>query len=297
MNKYSYLLYLILVWPVGIQAQPVEVLDDEGTLIRLPAPAQRIISLSPHLTENAFSAGAGTALIATVEFSDYPRKAKSLPRIGGYKAIDTERILAMKPDLILAWGSGNGSQLVQQLRGLGLLVFVSEPVELDDIASLIERLGILAGTSDKAQLAVHLYRKTIAGIGSHYRKRSKVSVFYQIWDAPLITVNGQHMISDVIRLCGGRNVFSGLNVLAPQVSREAVIQADPEVIVASGAIGEHPEWLKSWLKWRHVRAVQQRHLYSLPADIIQRQTMRLLQGTTQLCAFLDRVRADRGMKK
>jgi len=290
MKRNLYLVCLILVWPLWAQAQPVAVLDDEGTLVRLAAPAQRIISLSPHLAENVYSAGAGNALIATVAFSDYPTKARSLPRIGSFNALDIERIITLKPDLVLAWGSGNGTQRVEQLRRLGLTVFVSEPLKLDDIASLIERLGILAGTADAAWPVASLYRQTIDGMRSHYRGKRKVSVFYQIWDAPLMTINGNHMISDVIRLCSGRNVFSELKVLAPQISTEAVIKADPEVIIASGAAGEHPEWLKSWKKWRSIQAVKRRQLYALDPDIIQRQTMRLLMGATQLCAILEDVR-------
>ncbi len=297
MKKKFYIIFLLLVWSGRLLAQPVAVLDDEGTLVRLSAPAQRIISLSPHLAENVFSAGAGKALIATVAFSDYPRKARSVARIGAYNAIDIERIITLKPDLVLAWGSGNGTQLVEQLRGLGLTVFVSEPLKLDDIASLIERLGILAGTTDAAWPVASLFRQTIEGIKLRHRKKRKVSVFYQIWDAPLMTINGNHMISDVIRLCGGRNVFSELKVLAPQVSTEAVIQANPEVIIASGAVGEHPEWLKSWLKWRGVQAVKRKQIYTLEADIIQRQTMRLLMGATQLCAILENVRKDSARKQ
>ncbi len=290
MKKKFYVICLLLAWSGWLQAQPVAVLDDEGTLVRLAAPAQRIISLSPHLAENVYSAGAGNALIATVEFSDYPRKARSLPRIGTFNAIDLERIITLKPDLVLAWGSGNGVQLIEQLRRLGLTVFVSEPLKLDDIPSLIERLGILAGTTDAAWPVASLYRQTIDGIRSHHRGKRKVSVFYQIWDAPLMTINGNHMISDVIRLCSGRNVFSELKVLAPQVSTEAVIKADPEVIIASGAVAEHPEWLKNWKKWRSIQAVKHRQLYALDPDIIQRQTMRLLMGATQLCAILEDVR-------
>jgi len=297
MKKELNIICLLLVWPVWLQAQPVAVLDDEGTLVRLDAPAQRIISLSPHLAENVYSAGAGKALIATVEFSDYPRKARSILRIGAYNAIDIERIITLEPDLVLAWGSGNGTQLVEQLRLLGLTVFVSEPIKLDDIASLIERLGILAGTTKGAWPVAELYRQTIDGIRSHHRAKRKVSVFYQIWDEPLMTINGNHMISDVIRLCSGRNVFSDLKVLAPQVSTEAVIKADPEVIIASGAVGEHPEWLKNWLKWRSVRAVKRGQLYTLDADIIQRQTMRLLMGAIQLCTILEDVRKDSAKKQ
>ncbi len=296
MKRYIGLVVLLLAWPMFAPAQAqellqaIEVRDDEGTLVSLPEPARRIISLSPHLAENVYSAGAGKALVATVEFSDYPRKARKLPRIGGYKTIDVERIVSMKPDLVLAWGSGNGPFLIEHLRKLGLVVFVSEPVELDDVPSLIERLGILAGTSRSAQDVAQLYRQTIHGIKQHYRKKRKVSVFYQVWDRPLITINGEHMISDVIQLCGGHNVFSEQKVLAPQVSREAVIKANPEVIVASSEIEKRPEWLDNWRKWKNIRAVKQGHVYTLPADIIQRQTLRLLQGTTRLCGLLDKAR-------
>ena len=283
---------LLLLGVAGVRAE-VSVSDDTGREVRLARPAQRIVSLAPHITELLFSAGAGDRLVGAVDFSDWPPAAKQLPRVGAYNAVDMERILALRPDLVVAWASGNPPALIERLRGLGLTVFLSEPRELEDVAGNLERLGRLAGTEATAQAAADAFRRRLQALRERYSARVPVSVFYQIWFRPLMTVNGEHLISKVIRLCGGRNVFADLPTLVPKLDMEAVLAADPQAIVAGVREPGDEAWQADWRRWPQLRAVREGHLISLPADLMQRHTVRILDGAGQLCAALERVRAAR----
>ncbi|HWA37642.1 MAG TPA: cobalamin-binding protein [Burkholderiales bacterium] len=269
----------------------IRVQDDYGGTVELAAPARRIVSLSPHLTELLYAAGAGERLVGAVEFSDYPPAAKALPRVGSDAGIDVERVLALQPDLVVAWPNVGSVRTVNQLQQLGLRVFRSEPRALEDIATTLERLAVLGGTATEGKRAAEAFRARVGALGKRYAGASRVRVFYQIWDRPLLTVNGQHVITRVVELCGGENVFAALPLLAPEVDREAVLRADPDVIVASGSGGDPPGWLAGWRQFGGLRAAARGQLYSIPPDVIQRHTPRILEGAEQLCAILERVRA------
>ena len=270
----------------------IVVTDVDGTSIRLAAPARRIVSLTPHITELLFAAGAGDRMVGTAQYSDYPPAARSLPRVGGH-ALDLEAIVALKPDLVLGWKSGNAAASVARLRALGLTVHLSEPGRIEDIAGELERIGLLAGTGAAADAAAKAFRERYAKLAARYSRRPPVTVFYQIWKQPLMTVNGKQIISDAIRLCGGRNVFEQLPVLAPTVTVEAVIAVNPEVIVASGMGESRPEWLDDWRRWTTLKAVVRDNLYFVPPDLLQRHTPRILDGAEKLCTHLEAVRAKR----
>ncbi len=271
----------------------VSAVDDSGQAITLDKPARRIISLAPHATEILFTAGAGDRIVGAVQYSDYPEAAKRIPRVGGYSRLDLETIIALRPDLVVAWKSGNPGGQVEKLRALGLVIYTSEPRRIEDIADHIERLGRLAGTEAAAREAAAAFRARHRRLQRRYAGRPAVNVFYQIWNRPLMTVNGRHLISDVLRLCGGRNVFDKLPILAPKISVEAVLAADPEAIIASGMGAERPEWLDAWRRWRSLQAVQNNNLYFIPPSLIQRHSPRILQGAERLCTALEAVRARR----
>lgn len=264
--------------------------DDTGQEVRLKAPAKRIVALAPHLAESLYAAGAGDRLVGAVDYSDYPPEAKKLPRVGGYSRIDLEAVAALKPDLVLAWESGNNMPQVEKLKALGLTVYVSQPNRMENIADQLERLGQLAGTEGTAKAAADTFRKRLETLRSTYASKPKVRVFYHIWKAPLMTVGGPQIISDAIRLCGGENVFGKLNQMAPTVSVEAVLEADPEAIVATGMGDARPEWLHDWDKWPRLSAVKYGNLFHINPDIMQRHTPRILDGTEKLCVYLDQAR-------
>jgi len=281
---------LLLAVCVSAMAAPVTVTDDTGTPVHLDHPAGRIVSLAPHVTEMLFDIGAGKRIVGAVSYSDYPLAAQAIPRVGSYASLDYERILSMHPDLVIAWSSGNGRAAVQQLRKLGLTVYVSEPRRLDDVARSLRRFGRLTGNEHRGSRAAAGFEQRRHRLARQYAGKSPVSVFYEVWKQPLTTVNGEHLISHVIRLCGGRNVFAALDTLAPAVSVEAVIEADPDVIVASGMGDERPGWLDNWKQWSSITAVKQDNLYFIPPELIQRQTPRVLDGAARLCRQLDSAR-------
>jgi iron complex transport system substrate-binding protein len=274
----------------------VRVLDDAGHAVVLDAPARRIVSLAPYLTELLYAAGAGDAIVGTSEFSDYPQTARDIPRIGGGAGLDIEAIIALQPDLVVAWQSGNPEGQLERLQVLGMTLFLSEPRQLLDVPGTLVRLGKLAGSEPVAQAAVRSFEARYRKLQQRYSGRPTVDVFYQVWRQPLMTVNGEHLISDVIRLCGGRNVFSDLPVLAPQIDIEAVLAADPAVIiVGTGGTSETAE-LQGWKRWPLLRAVARGHLYGVQRELLVRHSPRILDGAEQVCGILEKVRSEKSEK-
>lgn len=271
----------------------VEAVDSLGRSVSLPAPARRIVALSPHIVENVFSAGAGNRLVGVVDYSDYPEAARAIARVGNFRSWSPEVILTLQPDLVLLWGSGNGAAQLGTLERLGLPVYVSELRRLEDIPASIRAIARLAGTGAVGERAAGDFEAEIERLSRQYRKRPPLSVFYQIWNDPLQTVNGSHLISQVIELCGGRNSFADAGPLAPTVGIEAVLSRDPDVILASGMDRARPEWLDNWRQWNRLSAVRHDALLFLPPDHIQRPTARVILGARSLCQQLETVRERR----
>ena len=271
----------------------VNVVDALGHTIQLEHPAQRIISLAPHITELLFATGVGGSVVGADAWSDYPPAARDIARIGDSSRIDLERVLALKPDLIVAWGSGNPRADIAHLQRLGVPVFISEPRHMQDIPADMRKLGHLAGADAAAEAAARSFEKRFEALRAAYSGQRPVSVFYQIAAQPLMTVNGQHMISALLELCGGRNVFAALAPLASAVSVEAVLGADPEVIIAGTWEGEPDTAFDTWKRWPQMKAVHSGHLFTVPADEMHRATPRILDGAAQVCAKLAGVRNER----
>ena len=262
------------------------------TLLMLPVAAQplRVVSLAPHLTEMLFEIGAGDRVVGTVNYSNYPEAAKQIPQVGGYNRINLEAILALQPDLIVGWESGNAPAELARLQQLGFRVHVTEPRQLEDVATVMEQLGELLGRSTEATARAAVYRARLQQLRDQYHSKRLLRVFYQVWDRPLITVNGEQIISHVIELCGGRNVFHALDSLSPQISVESVLERNPQVIIASGMDEARPEWLDGWRRYPTLQAVVDNHLFHVPPDILQRHGPRLVEGAEQLCKALQKAR-------
>ncbi len=278
-------------------AETLSVTDDSGAAVTLAAPAQRIVSLAPHVTELLYAAGGGARIVGAVSYSDYPPQAKSIPRVGDNKSLDLERIVAMKPDLIVVWRHGNAMRQIDRLRELHIPLFFSEPHKLQDIPATIDKLGHLLGTEQQASAASSAFRRDIASLRAHYANRPPVSVFYQVWDDPLMTLNGEHILSEVIEVCGGKNVFADLKPLVPTISTEAVLAANPEAIVTATPGATNPEHalpsLDTWRKWPSMTAVARNNLFGIDGDLINRPTPRLALGAAALCEDLDAARSRR----
>jgi iron complex transport system substrate-binding protein len=292
MNSLLYLLVFCLLLTPAASGADIAVIDDAGRRITLDRPARRIVSLAPHATELLFAAGAGPLTVGAVSYSDYPAAARQIARVGDAASLNLEAIVALQPELVVAWQSGNNANQVRHLIASGIPVFFSEPRRLGDIATNIERLGTLAGTDAVSHNAAQAFRSGYRRLAEEFSRRAPVRVFYQIWHNPPITVNGDHLISQIIELCGGRNVFAAVDGLAPTVSREAVLAADPQVIVASeGAARGRPQWLDSWLDWPQLSAAALQQLYAIDPDLIERQSPRILEGAGIMCRQLEQARS------
>lgn len=258
------------------------------------SPARRIVTLAPHLAELTHAAGAGDRLVGTVAFSDHPAAVRTVPRVGDAFLVDIERLIALRPDLVLAWESGTPVAQIERLAGLGLNVVAVPARRIGDVGIALRMIGRLAGTTATADVAALAFDAEVAQLRKRHAGAAPLSVFIQIDDRPLYTVNGRQLISEVVSLCGGRNVFSGLDALAPAIGIEAVIGADPEVILSTDDSGDAA--VAMWRAWPQLRATRSGNLYTLVADDITRPTPRLVNGIRQVCAVLDRARATTGVR-
>ncbi len=273
---------------VLIAATPVAV----GTSSAAGQPARRIISLAPHLTELVFAAGAGHRLVGAVAYSDYPPAARELTQIGDAFRIDLERVLALEPDLVLAWESGTPREVVGRLEALGLRVVSMRVSRLGEVAAALRLVGRLAGTEPAAESAAAAYEQELTDLRDRYAGRSSLRVFIEIGDRPLYTVNGQHPISELVSLCGGDNVFAGLDSLAPTIGAEAVIATDPDVILATDDSGGDPRL--AWSRWTNMTAIRAGNVFVVSSDLVARATPRLIAGARDVCQALEEGRQNLG---
>jgi len=252
---------------------------------------ERIVSLAPHITELLYAVGAGEEIVGTVSYSDYPAEAEEIPRIGSYDRISYESILALQPTLVIAWQSGNGEDSIARLEELGLNVFSHEPRTLEEVGESLRVFGELTGHGELGVQQSTAYLARLENFRETYQNAEPVSLFYQLWNEPQMTVNGEHLISDVIRLCGGENIFDDAVTLIPRISIESVVRLNPEVIIAPGMAEERPEWLDDWREWPAIEAAEKNQLFSINPDLMHRHSPRILDGAEQMCEILDGVRA------
>lgn len=280
--------------PSLLLAQPATadcVEDDGGKTVCLEQPAERIISLSPGATELLFSAGAGGQVKAVSAWSDYPPEAADLPQVGDSNRLDLEAIVALEPDLVVAWVDGNSASQLAKIEALGVPVFWLKPRTFEDIASAVERLALLSGNEKAGAIRAADFLAGIRALRKRFRDARPVRVFYQVWHEPLMTINDDELIGRAIILCGGDNVFGHLPRLVPRISRESVLDADPDAIISGGEDNDDRRWLEQWRQYPELTAVARDNLYLVPPSLIQRPTLRMLEGTEQLCQTLEQARA------
>jgi iron complex transport system substrate-binding protein len=282
------LIFILFLFPAGVLAE-ISLTQSDGSILLLESPAKRVITLAPGLAEMMFDAGAAQSLIATVEYSNFPEQAARLPRIGDAFRFDLEQIMALQPDLVIAWSSGNPAAALARLEALGLKVWRTELREPEDIAGFLENVSLATDSEQAGQRAADRVRNRLAMLAKQYAGKSPVSYFYQVSERPLFTLNGAHIVSQGLSLCGGTNVFASEPVIAPQVSRESVLVADPDVLFAPHIAGM-PDSLAHWREWPRLKAVRNDALLYLDADKINRATPRLLDSLELACKLLDQIR-------
>ena len=290
--------FMLAAWMLSFPAMAsITVTDDAGHVLVLAKPAERVVSFAPHVTELVFAAGGGGRLVGTVSQSDYPPAARSVPLIGDSRQIDIERLIALKPDLLVVWFHGSSARQVEQLQQLGIPIFYSEPRKLDDVADSLLRLGRLLGTDAVAMQRAAQLRQMLAQLTARYSGRAPVRVFYQVWSKPLYTLNGRHIVSDALRLCGGENIFGALALTAPTVNIEAVLLENPEAIVTGANRNQSETGLEMWRAYPALQAVHNNNLFAVDADLLNRAGPRLIEGATALCEKLDEARRHRGASR
>lgn len=267
----------------------IRVRDDAGNEVALRAPARRIVSLAPHATELLFEAGAGRFIVGTVKHADYPEAAKAIPRVGDNALLDMERIVALRPDLLVVWLHGNSEKHLAPLAKLGIPMYYTRPGRLRDIPGALERLGTLAGTRAEAERGAAAFGARLERLERTYAHRDVVRVFFQVWSNPLLTINRDQVIDDAIRTCGGRNVFAEAKLLVPAVDVESVVQAAPEAVVRTAAAGE-ADGLDTWRRLPGLPATAAGNLLVLRTDALGRPSARILEGVELLCEALQGAR-------
>jgi iron complex transport system substrate-binding protein len=289
MRPRSFVLAACLVASGAASAAPLRLVDDAGHETVLAQPARRIVALAPHLTELVYAAGAGDRLVAVGKFSDFPPEARAKPVISDAFAVNYEALAQLKPDLVLVWGSGTPDRIKAKLRSLGVPVVEIEIRSVAGLADTLRGIGRLAGTDAAAQARAQAIADDWAALKSTYAGRRPVRVFYQLWDAPLMTLGNQHLIASAIAACGGTNVFGDLSTLTATVGWEVAVQRDPELVLTAGSAGE-PAKPGRWREFPQVSATRHGEFANLEGDLIARSGPRFVDGARELCVAVDRAR-------
>ena len=285
------LLILFALLLSGQATAEISVRDDAGLTVTLAKPAERVISMAPHVTELLFAAGGGDRVVGAVNYSDYPEEAKHIPRIGSNRDVDIERVMSLQPDLIVAWMHNSSERQIEMVRKLGIPVFQSDPQTLEGISESVRRLGRLMGTGQVAEPAAAHLRQQLKELRTRYAGRPIVRTFYQVWDKPLYTLSGKHIVSDALRLCGAENIFDKLAVTAPIVSIEGVLREDPEAIF--GTAEKNYGGVNLWKPYRTLSAVRNGNLFTVDGNLLNRAGPRMISGAAVLCEKLELARQHR----
>jgi iron complex transport system substrate-binding protein len=266
----------------------VAIPDDTGHIVTLPSTPNRIVSLAPGATEMLFAAGAGERVIATVEYSDEPAGAKQVPRIGDVVAIDMEKLVALRPEVAVVWPGGGNPAQIEEIGRMGIPIYRQQVNALADLAGSLRRLGALAGTSAAAEQAARNIEAKLAALARTYGNGRHPSVLLEIWNHPIYTIGGTHLLSDALRICGARNAFGDLRDLGPAIDVEAVVARNPDIIVATAPPGVGPEWLADWKRFTALRAVRAGNLIAFEDPRLIRLGPSVVDATEALCKVLAR---------
>lgn len=275
---------LILSSPINAHQQSTEQKNTEQPL--------RVVSLAPHITEMIYSAGAGHLLVGAVEYSDYPEAAKAIPRVGNHHAVNLEKIISLKPDFVFVWQSSARQQDIERFKKLGFKIIYSEVKNLNDIGNQVRQFGQTLNTEQTANQNALKIEQQLAQLKQNYQNKTPISVFYQIWDKPLMTINGKQFISQGLEVCGAKNVFNELPMLAAEVNLESILKRNPELFLLGGEQQTQQNWLNKWQQIEYLTAVKNKQIKTLNADLYQRPTERFIMNLEAMCEVVDKARAD-----
>ena len=266
--------------------------DDLGRIVDVSQPPLRIVSLTPGATEMLFAAGAGAQLIATVQYSSEPPAARAVPRIGDVAAIDMERLVALRPQVVIAWPAGGNPAQRAKIAALGIPLYQQQVARLSDLPGSLRRLGVLAGTEAVAGQAARALEARLAALEHSYGAPAggqRPTALLQVWNRPIYTVGGQHLMSDALELCGARNVFADLPEPGPVIDTEAIIARNPDIILAAAPPGEGAAWVADWQRFPSLAAVRNHRVVAFENQALSRLGPSVLDATEELCRTIARV--------
>ncbi len=278
-----------IIYFFSVSSIAVNVVDDNNQIITLSEPVHRIISTAPHITEFLYDIGAGEKIVGVTEYSNYPSQAKKYPQVGNHRFIDIEKVLTLKPDLVIVWKSGSPIRQIEKIERMGIPVFYSDIQNLSDFATTFERLGILVGEEEKGREKAKLWKERLTKLYQQYQNKKTLKVFYQVSENPLYTLSGRYIVSEGMQLCGGKNIFSDSSLIAPRINFEEVIKRNPDVIFVSENIG-NPKGLEFWNRFETIEAVKKQNLFKVNPDLLERPGPRFLDGLIILCEKLETAR-------
>ena len=270
----------------------VTVTDDFGRNVTVRYLPRRIVSLAPAATAMLFAAGAANRLVATIEYSGQPASESRLTKIGTVDAIDIERLIALRPDVVVVWPDGNNPAQIATIERLGIPVYRQEAVTMDGIEDSLRRLGKLTGTSTVADRKANALQARLVALRKEYANVSNPpTVFLEVWDRPLYTVGGKELMSDALRVCGTRNVFADLPERAPAIGVEAVLGRNPDIIIAAAPPGRGTSWLEQWRRFPSLRAVRTGKLMTFDDQRLSGLGPGVIDATAELCAKIATLKA------
>jgi iron complex transport system substrate-binding protein len=268
--------------------------DDLGRAVSVRVAPLGIVSLTPGATEMLFAAGAGAEVIATVEYSDEPSAARGITRIGDVAAVDMERLVALRPDVVVAWPAGGNPAQRQKIAALGIPIYQQQVVRLADLPPSLRRLGVLAGSETAAERAARALEGRLSALSRTYAAGAggagkRPSVLLQVWNRPIYTVGGRHLMSDALIICGASNVFADLSEAGPVVDTEAVIARNPDIILAAAPRGEGAAWVADWQRFGSLEAVRHHRVVAFEDQGLSRLGPSVIDATENLCRTLARI--------
>ena len=285
---------LVAAGPAAAAPEYREVRDDTGAVVRVDAENCRIVSLAPGTTAMLYGAGAGACLIGTIAHSKEPAEAAKLPVIGDVETLDFERLLVLRPTVVVVAVDVVQRARIDRIQALGIPVYQVHVTQLAGMPASLRRLGELTGTNAVANATAEALEADLESLRTRYQRRAPIRVLYQIWDRPIYTVGGRHLITDALRLCGATNIFGDLKTAAPAITREAVLARDPQLIIASAPRESAEQWLEQWRAYPNLDAVRRRNLVSYSDERIDRMGPSVIAATEQLCRTIDPARSAAG---
>ncbi|BBN80713.1 cobalamin-binding protein [Pseudoalteromonas sp. A25] len=262
-----------------------------GSGVAQAQEAKRIVALAPHIVENLFAIGAGERIVGTVEYADYPAAANNIERIGGYNGISLERVLALQPDLVIAWQSGNKKADLDKLQKLGIKVIYSDTKDIHKVADELRLFGKLTGQHQQAERLAEQFSARFAALKARYKGSQPLRVFYQLWPEPMMTINQNTWLHQLLEVCAVENVFADNSADYPQISIENVLKTKPQVIVLPREKSKKEVPTINWQAWPEIPAVKQQQFINVDADLLHRYSTRVLDGVTDLCDKLQQARS------